>query len=404
MTVIVLHLASLSTKIVLLGGMAWTQLYLLRRAPASSRSRLCAMAMVAILLLATAEMLAPTWMVKTPVFNFTATASAQGASPAAARASADWWLAVLWMAGAGFMMARAIAGRAALAMVRRRFTLLQPALSLQETAGIEVRVADVQTPILVGLLRPTILLPEAARTWTDEQRRMVLIHEFTHFRQGDCWTNCWPVTPRRVLVSSRGVAAGVAAITGTRADLRRSGGGVRALPTRLCVVSAGCGTQSEVAGNVRLRHGRIGRTIPEAALRQPAGHHSSSRVDPQDRGVPGVVLSGRNDADRSSPGVVAERWQGLQGWRRSNAAEGPLEGRPRLQSGSRGRAHEGTVLLQLIVTAEGKAENIKVVKSLHPGLDQKAIEALSKWTFQPGTKDGKAVPVWATIEVNFRLR
>jgi TonB family protein len=44
-----------------------------------------------------------------------------------------------------------------------------------------------------------------------------------------------------------------------------------------------------------------------------------------------------------------------------------------------------------------------VVRSLSPGLDQKAMEALSQWTFQPGTKDGKAVPVWATVEVNFRL-
>ena len=37
------------------------------------------------------------------------------------------------------------------------------------------------------------------------------------------------------------------------------------------------------------------------------------------------------------------------------------------------------------------------------GLDQKAIEAVQKWKFVPGKKDNKAVPVYATIEVNFRL-
>ena len=37
------------------------------------------------------------------------------------------------------------------------------------------------------------------------------------------------------------------------------------------------------------------------------------------------------------------------------------------------------------------------------GLDEKAIEAVTKWRFRPGYKDGKAVPVAATIEVNFRL-
>jgi periplasmic protein TonB len=44
-----------------------------------------------------------------------------------------------------------------------------------------------------------------------------------------------------------------------------------------------------------------------------------------------------------------------------------------------------------------------VTKSLGLGLDQKAIEAVEKWKFKPGMKDGKAVPVFAQIEVNFRL-
>jgi TonB family protein len=37
------------------------------------------------------------------------------------------------------------------------------------------------------------------------------------------------------------------------------------------------------------------------------------------------------------------------------------------------------------------------------GLDQKAIEAVEKWRFRPGQKDGKAVATQATIEVSFRL-
>ena len=37
------------------------------------------------------------------------------------------------------------------------------------------------------------------------------------------------------------------------------------------------------------------------------------------------------------------------------------------------------------------------------GLDEKAIEAVQKWRFKPGVKDGKPVPVAATVEVNFRL-
>ncbi len=37
------------------------------------------------------------------------------------------------------------------------------------------------------------------------------------------------------------------------------------------------------------------------------------------------------------------------------------------------------------------------------GLDEKAIEAVMKWKFQPGRKDGKPVTVAAQVEVNFRL-
>jgi TonB family protein len=55
------------------------------------------------------------------------------------------------------------------------------------------------------------------------------------------------------------------------------------------------------------------------------------------------------------------------------------------------------------VDENGKAVSIKVTKPLGLGLDQKAIEAVEKWRFKPGMKDGKAVPVIASVEVNFRL-
>jgi outer membrane biosynthesis protein TonB len=44
-----------------------------------------------------------------------------------------------------------------------------------------------------------------------------------------------------------------------------------------------------------------------------------------------------------------------------------------------------------------------VTKSLDPGLDQMAIEAVSQWRFRPGQKGGAPVPVMASVEVNFRI-
>jgi TonB family protein len=65
----------------------------------------------------------------------------------------------------------------------------------------------------------------------------------------------------------------------------------------------------------------------------------------------------------------------------------------------------GIVVLSLIVTAEGYATNLQVKRALGYGLDEQAIEAVRNWRFEPvvGPED-KAVPVWADIEVNFRIK
>jgi TonB family protein len=64
---------------------------------------------------------------------------------------------------------------------------------------------------------------------------------------------------------------------------------------------------------------------------------------------------------------------------------------------------EGAVVLYVEVAPDGVPQNIRVLRGLDPGLDQKAIEAVSKWRFQPAMKDGKPVTVAAQVEVNFRL-
>jgi TonB family protein len=64
---------------------------------------------------------------------------------------------------------------------------------------------------------------------------------------------------------------------------------------------------------------------------------------------------------------------------------------------------EGTVLVKVEITPEGKATNIKVLHGLGMGLDEKAVECVAKWRFKPGLKDGQPVTVEAQTEVNFRL-
>jgi protein TonB len=46
---------------------------------------------------------------------------------------------------------------------------------------------------------------------------------------------------------------------------------------------------------------------------------------------------------------------------------------------------------------------VRVARSLGMGLDQKAVEAVEKWKFMPGVKDGVPVAVQVNVEVSFRL-
>jgi TonB family protein len=63
----------------------------------------------------------------------------------------------------------------------------------------------------------------------------------------------------------------------------------------------------------------------------------------------------------------------------------------------------GTVVLWLIVNEKGLPEQIRIQKSLDPGLDQKAADAVKRWKFDPARKDGQPVAVMINVEVNFRL-
>jgi len=62
----------------------------------------------------------------------------------------------------------------------------------------------------------------------------------------------------------------------------------------------------------------------------------------------------------------------------------------------------GTVVLWLIVGPDGKPRDIKVARALGMGLDEKAIEAVQQWKFDPAIKDGNPVAVQINVEVSFR--
>lgn len=76
---------------------------------------------------------------------------------------------------------------------------------------------------------------------------------------------------------------------------------------------------------------------------------------------------------------------------------------PEFSEEARKAKYQGVCTLGLIVGADGRPTNIHVLSSLGMGLDEKAIEAVKNWKFEPGKKDGHAVATEIAVEVEFHL-
>jgi protein TonB len=76
---------------------------------------------------------------------------------------------------------------------------------------------------------------------------------------------------------------------------------------------------------------------------------------------------------------------------------------PEFSEEARKAKYQGVCTLGLIVGSDGRPSNIRVLSSLGMGLDEKAIEAVKNWKFEPAMKDGHPVRVEIAVEVDFHL-
>jgi len=76
---------------------------------------------------------------------------------------------------------------------------------------------------------------------------------------------------------------------------------------------------------------------------------------------------------------------------------------PEFSEEARKAKYQGVCTLGVIVDAQGHPTNIRVLSSLGMGLDEKAIQAVKTWRFEPAMKDGHAVPFEIAVEVDFHL-
>jgi periplasmic protein TonB len=65
---------------------------------------------------------------------------------------------------------------------------------------------------------------------------------------------------------------------------------------------------------------------------------------------------------------------------------------------------QGVVILEAVITKDGTVENAKVLRRLHPILDQAAVNAVQQWRYKPAKLNGKPVKVYSTVTVKFTLK
>ena len=82
------------------------------------------------------------------------------------------------------------------------------------------------------------------------------------------------------------------------------------------------------------------------------------------------------------------------------------EEKPQYTSGAMRAKVQGIVEVEAVVMTDGTVGQVQIVRSLDDrfGLDDKAIEAVKRWRFRPGTRQGKPVAVLVNIELTFTLR
>jgi periplasmic protein TonB len=71
---------------------------------------------------------------------------------------------------------------------------------------------------------------------------------------------------------------------------------------------------------------------------------------------------------------------------------------------SRRLGEEGRVLMKVLVSADGSAENVQIEKSSgSERLDNAAINAVKRWRFIPAKKNNEALSAYVIVPVKFSL-
>jgi TonB family protein len=383
---------ALLTRVTLLFIIALIALAASKRATAAMRHLLCVCAVAGSLLLpVTALFPGRVIAIRLPAID------AVAASHTMARA-ASWspsaLLLAVWAIGCCVLILRLVIGHWRIARLIRSATPIQP-------NGIYM--ADVGIPVVCGLLRPMVLMPRSSSAWPDWQFNAAVRHELTHVRRKDLWTiliaqlacAVWWFHPLVWMLAARlrgyqetacddaVLFAGFEPATYAEALLAVSQASTSTL-LQGCSMTTQIDLKTRIA---RLLDSSIVRTASRTNLLRTA---IGFAVVLAAIGVLGLQKSNAQNQIYKAGGDVV-----------SPSVLYKVD--PVYTEEARGAKIAGSVVLSVVIGADGLAHDISVSQSLDPGLDRSAAEAVQQWHFAPGTLHGEPVAVRATIEVNFKL-
>jgi len=384
----------LLTKVTLLFLAALIALLAAKRSTAATRHLLCVCALSGSLILPVATLF-PARVITVRLPAIDAVVSSQAVARAESWSSSTVLFA-LWAFGCFVLILRLAIGHWRPARMIRSATPIKPN---------ELYTADVSVPIVCGLLRPAVLMPRSSSQWPDWQFDAAVRHELMHVRRKDLWASfvaqlacaVWWFHPlvwilSQQLRTSQETACDDAVLFSgfEHATYAEALLAVAQTPTSTLLPGCPMTTQTNLKTRIArlLDHG-IARTTSRANLLRTAAGFA-------------IFLAAI----------------GTLGLQKTNAQSEPIykvggdvtmphviyKVDPEYTEEAHSARIEGTVVLSVVVGADGLAHDVSIIKSLNPGLDRSAAVVIQQWRFAPATRNGEPVAVRATIEVNFKLQ
>ena len=324
---------------------------------------------------------------------------------------------IVWLALGVIAIRRLMARAVPLLPQPSAFAALQRALG----TTAEVRLTDdVCVPATVGTRDAVVLLPPRTLRLAPAVQQAILCHELIHVRRRDwlrtlaeeCWCALLWFHPAARLLATRLCLSREALVDQQAiACTQDRSAYIRALlafaepPSRPLPAAAQFLRRRHLSQRIAL----IAREVPMSRARVAAALAAASVV------VTVATLSAVTRFPLAATPTVRPPVQSQEG-QEEPVTPVPGDGvilprvlrevKPEYTAAAMHAKIQGSVHLSVVVLATGDVGDIEVEQSLDTvhGLDEAAVAAASQWKFEPGRKDGKAVPVKVTLEMTFTLK